>query len=245
MAGAAPPSKRGTANISPTRRAAEYVRMSTEHQKYSTENQSDAIRAYANDRGLEMVRTYADAGKSGLRIEGREALQQLIRDVQEGNADFDVILVYDVSRWGRFQDADESAYYEYICRRANKHVEYCAEQFENDGSPVATIVKSVKRAMAGEYSRELSTKVFAGQCRLIELGYRQGGPAGYGLRRVLLDERGLVKTELKRGEHKSLQTDRVTLVPGPNDEIQTVRWIYSRFLKHGKSESEIAAVNSP
>ena len=241
MAGADQPSKRGPANISPTRRAAEYVRMSTEHQKYSTENQSDAIRAYANDRGLEMVRTYADAGKSGLRIEGREALQQLIRDVQEGNADFDVILVYDVSRWGRFQDADESAYYEYICRRANKHVEYCAEQFENDGSPVATIVKSVKRAMAGEYSRELSTKVFAGQCRLIELGYRQGGPAGYGLRRVLLDERGLVKTELKRGEHKSLQTDRVTLVPGPNDEIQTVRWIYSRFLKHGKSESEIAA----
>jgi DNA invertase Pin-like site-specific DNA recombinase len=240
MAGAAPPSKKGSANISPTRRAAEYVRMSTEHQKYSTENQSDAIRAYANDRGLEMVRTYADAGKSGLRIEGRAALQQLIRDVQEGNADFDVILVYDVSRWGRFQDADESAYYEYICRRANKHVEYCAEQFENDGSPVATIVKSVKRAMAGEYSRELSTKVFAGQCRLIELGYRQGGPAGYGLRRVLLDERGLVKTELKRGEHKSLQTDRVTLVPGPDEEVQTVRWIYSRFLKQGRSESEIA-----
>ncbi|MEO6246527.1 MAG: hypothetical protein ABIQ12_13930 [Opitutaceae bacterium] len=25
---------------------------------------------------------------------------------------------YDVSRWGRFQDADESGYYEYICKRA-------------------------------------------------------------------------------------------------------------------------------
>lgn len=91
---------------------------------------------------------------------------------------------------GRFQDADESAYYEYICRRANKQVEYCAEQFENDGGPVATIVKSVKRAMAGEYSRELSNKVFIGQCRLIERGFRQGGAAGFGLRRVLLDERG-------------------------------------------------------
>ena len=70
-------------------------------------------------------------------------------------------------------------------------MEYCAEQFENDGGPVATIVKSVKRAMAGEYSRELSTKVFAGQCRLVELGYRQGGPAGLGLRRVLVDEHGI------------------------------------------------------
>jgi DNA invertase Pin-like site-specific DNA recombinase len=167
--------------------------MSTDHQKYSTEDQSDAIRKYAEERGFELVRSYADAGKSGLRIEGREALQQLIQDVQDGTADFEVILVYDVSRWGRFQDADESAYYEYICRRANKQVEYCAEQFENDGGPVATIVKSVKRAMAGEYSRELSNKVFIGQCRLIERGFRQGGAAGFGLRRVLLDERGEVK----------------------------------------------------
>ena len=30
---------------------------------------------------------------------------------------------------------------------------YCAEPFENDGTPVATIVKSVKRAIAGEYRR--------------------------------------------------------------------------------------------
>lgn len=145
MAGREPPSKREPANSRAKRRAAEYVRMSTDHQKYSTENQSDAIRKYAEERGFELVRSYADAGKSGLRIEGREALQQLIQDVQDGTADFEVILVYDVSRWGRFQDADESAYYEYICRRANKQVEYCAEQFENDGSPIATIVKGVKR----------------------------------------------------------------------------------------------------
>ena len=111
----------------------------------------------------------------------------MIDDVQSGNADFDAILVYDVSRWGRFQDADESAYYEYLCKRAGIDVHYCAEQFENDGSPAATIIKSVKRAMAGEYSRELSAKVFKGQCRLIELGFRQGGPAGFGLRRMLID----------------------------------------------------------
>src|SRR3546814_8796436 len=59
-----------------------------------------------------------------------------------------------------------------ICKRAGIAVIYCAEQFENDGSPVSTIVKGVKRAMAGEYSRELSNKVFAGQCRLIERGHR-------------------------------------------------------------------------
>ena len=137
-----------------TTHAAQYVRMSTEHQQYSTENQRDIIRQYAAQRGMKIVRTYADSGKSGLRIDGRDGLKQLIHDVETGQADFRAILVYDVSRWGRFQDADESAYYEYICRRAKIEVHYCAEQFENDGSPISTIVKGVKRAMAGEYSRE-------------------------------------------------------------------------------------------
>jgi len=221
-------------------RAVEYVRMSTEHQQYSTENQSAKIREYASRRQINIIRTYADAGKSGLRIDGREALQRLLRDVENGDPGFQMILVYDVSRWGRFQDADESAYYEYRCRRAGIQVVYCAEQFENDGSPVSTIVKGVKRAMAGEYSRELSAKVFAGQCRLIELGFRQGGPAGYGLRRILVDQHGNPKAELTRGEHKSLQTDRVILIPGPDEEIRTVNEVYRWFVDDGLVESEIA-----
>ena len=230
----------GALGPGPVSRAAQYVRMSTEHQQYSTENQADKIREYAARRNIQIVRTYADEGKSGLRIDGRQALQQLIKDVEAGTVDFQIILVYDVSRWGRFQDADESAYYEYICRRAGIQVAYCAEQFENDGSPVSTIVKGVKRAMAGEYSRELSAKVFAGQCRLIELGFRQGGPAGFGLRRVLVDQTGAIKGELARGEHKSLQTDRVILQPGPDAEVAVVNQIYRWFVDDSLQESEIA-----
>jgi DNA invertase Pin-like site-specific DNA recombinase len=190
---------------------------------------------------MEIVRTYSDAGKSGLNIEGRAGLRQLIDDVEDGSSDFNVILVYDISRWGRFQDADESAYYEYICRRRGISIHYCAEQFDNDGSPVSTIVKGVKRAMAGEYSRELSTKVFADQCRLIELGYRQGGMAGFGLRRMRIDQNGIPQGILKLGEHKSLQTDRVILVPGPEYELETVRWIYREFVDGDQAESAIAA----
>ena len=151
-------------------RAAAYVRMSTEHQQYSTSNQMDVILDYAKRRGLEIVKIYSDEGKSGLNIEGREALSQMLDDVRCGRINFANILVYGVSRWGRFQDPDESAHYEYTCRNAGVAVHYCAEQFENDGSPVSTIVKGVKRAMAGEYSRELSSKVFQGACRLIKEG---------------------------------------------------------------------------
>jgi DNA invertase Pin-like site-specific DNA recombinase len=214
--------------------------MSTEHQKYSTANQADAILRYASDRGFAIVRTYEDTGKSGLRLDGRDAIKRLIADVRSGTADFSAVLVYDVSRWGRFQDADESAYYEFVCKEAGIIVHYCAEQFENDGSLSATIIKSMKRAMAGEYSRELSAKVFAGQCRLIGLWFRQGGQAGFGLRRLLIDEFRQPKGELPPGAQKSLQTDRVVLVPGPEHEVAVVREIYRLFID-GHQESQIAA----
>jgi DNA invertase Pin-like site-specific DNA recombinase len=223
-------------------RAAEYVRMSTEHQQYSTENQHAAIQRYADEHGLIIVRTFADAGKSGLGIQGREALQELLRVVNSGSADFGTILVYDVSRWGRFQDADEAAHYEFQCKRCHITVQYCAEHFSNDASPMNAVIKSLKRAMAGEYSRELSAKVFAGQCRLVTLGYRQGGTAGYGLRRLLLDQNGNPKSILARGERKSLQTERVILTSGPDQELAIVRRIYDIFTREKRTEPEIAAI---
>ena len=169
-------------------RAAQYVRMSTDYQRYSTANQIDAIAAYAAEHNLSIVRTYQDEGRSGLRIDGRQGLKDLIADVVLGRADFERILVYDVSRWGRFQDADESAHYEFICRQAGIHVEYCGEEFKNDGSDMSAMMKYLKRIAAGQYSRDLSSKVFAAACRMVKMGFRLGGPPGYGLRRLLVDE---------------------------------------------------------
>jgi DNA invertase Pin-like site-specific DNA recombinase len=221
-------------------RAAEYVRMSTDHQQYSTENQRAAIRRFADAHGISIVRSFVDAGKSGVGIQGRDALQDLLRMVESDQADFSTILVYDVSRWGRFQEPDEGAYHEFRCVRANITVQYCAEQFPTDNAPMSAVMKSLKRAMAGEYSRELSAKVFAGQCRLITLGFRQGGTPGYGLRRQLLDQHGQPKTILQRGERKSFQLERVILTPGPEAEVATVRRIYHLFTVGRLSESEIA-----
>ena len=192
--------------------------------------------------GLAIVKTYEDAAKSGLRFEGRKGLQRLIADVKSGETDFDTILVYDVSRWGRFQDVDESAYYEFVCKHAGIKVHYCAEQFDNDGSLTASVLKSIKRAMAGEYSRELSVKVFNGQSRVCSLGFKAGGSSGYGLRRHFVDQHGKHKGELGRGECKSLQTDRVILAPGPKHEIETVQKIYRLFVIDRLPQTEIARV---
>ena len=140
-------------------RAALYVRTATKHPQYSTDNQSDKIRDCASKRGLEIVRTYSDVGKSGLSIFGRTGFQKLLSDVDSGQADFNLILVYDNSRWGRFQDPDEGAYYEYVGERAGIQVTYCTEQCENNSASVSTIVRAIKRSMADEYRRELSVKI--------------------------------------------------------------------------------------
>jgi DNA invertase Pin-like site-specific DNA recombinase len=221
-----------------SQRAAQYVRMSTIHQRYSIENQAAAIAAYAARYSLTIVRTYKD-GLSGLRIENREGLKQLITDVCTGRADFSKVLVYDVSRWGRFQDVDESAHYEFICRQAGIMVEYCAEQFDNDGSLLSSIVKNIKRVMAAEFSRELSAKVHAGQLRLAALGFRQGGPLGYGLRRELIDENRLSKGYLKRGQQKNLKTDRVVLRLGRENEVEVIQRIFREYVEGRKSQEEI------
>jgi DNA invertase Pin-like site-specific DNA recombinase len=220
-------------------RAAMYVRMSTEHQQYSTQYQSDAIRKYAAQNNLSIVKTFVDHARSGLRLSTRKALIELLREVESGTAQFELILVYDVSRWGRFQDTDESAYHEYVCKRAGVLVHYCAEQFENDGSTSSALLKSIKRSMAGEFSRELSVKVFAGLCRLFELGYRQGGCPGFGFRRQLLDSEGKVKGLLSNGERKSIQNDRVVLIPGPEEELSIIREIFDQFTNSRMSKADI------
>ncbi|TIW94328.1 MAG: recombinase family protein [Mesorhizobium sp.] len=221
-------------------RAAQYLRMSTDQQTYSLENQKDAIRSYADVMEYDIVATYEDPGRSGLNIEGRPGLQKLLFDVENGLANFETIVVYDVSRWGRFQNIDESASYEYRCQMAGIRIEFCAEQFANDGSVGSDVLKVVKRSMAAEASRMLSQKVFLGQSRIVKLGFRGGGYAGYGFRRMLIDEVGKPKAILKPREWKSLSTDRVILVPGPADEIAIVRWIFNQFVNRGKTEFQIA-----
>ena len=209
--------------------AAQYLRMSTDHQQYSLDNQADAIAKYAANFGFVIVKTYSDAAKSGLRLRNREGLKQLLKDVVEGNVSFKAILVYDVSRWGRFQDSDEAAHYEYLCKSSGTPVYYCAEQFPNDNSPMGLIMKALKRTMAGEYSRELSVKVKAGLARLAKMGFKVGGHTPFGLRRQLLDANGKRKQFLRYGERKSVVDDRVILVPGPAKEVATVQRIFREF----------------
>lgn len=112
------------AKLSNAVRAVAYVRMSTDQQELSIGTQLETISRYAEGNQMRLVRVYEDAAKSGLQIGNRSAMKQLLRDVMDEPRDFDVVLVNDVSRWGRFQDSDAAAYYEYTCRLHGAEVIY-------------------------------------------------------------------------------------------------------------------------
>src|SRR5882757_2757379 len=189
-------------------RAAQYLRMSSENQSYSTERQQIAILEYARQHGYQIVATYIDAGKSGLSLKGRDSLRQLLSDALAAPRIFDAILVLDVSRWGRFQNPDQAAHYEFLCRQAGVSVIYCAEPFGEDVAPITTIVKHLKRVMAGEYSRELSVKLARAKRQQAQLGFRQGARIIYGFRRLLVDPARNPKQVLNDGERKALDNDK-------------------------------------
>jgi DNA invertase Pin-like site-specific DNA recombinase len=221
--------------------AAQYLRMSTDEQRLSLSYQAAAIERYARKHGFIISNTYKDSGKSGLTLKRRKGLTQLLEDVVSGCNTFKAVLVYDVSRWGRFQDTDESAHYEFLCKSAGVPVHYCAEPFKNNASSPAVVMKTLKRVMAAEYSRELSERLSRTKKILTEAGFRAGGAAGYGLRRMLVSPEGSRKRLLAHGEVKDIRAGRVILVPGPDHEVKIVREIFRLRVSRRKSADAIAA----
>ena len=222
-------------------RVAQYLRMSTDHQQYSLHNQSEYIKDYAEKNNMEIAYTYDDAGKSGVSIVGRHSLQQLLSDVEQKKIDIQAVLFYDVSRFGRFQNSDEAAYYSFLFERNGVDLIYCSEPIPTKDFPLeSSVILNIKRSSAAYHSRNLSEKVFIGQVNLIKLGYHQGGMAGYGLRRLLVDENGIAKEILGFRKRKSIQTDRVILIPGPKNEIKIVNSIYDLFIDDNMPEFIIA-----
>ncbi len=223
----------------PLRFAAQYIRMSTDKQDLSPSVQKQAIAAYAAARNVEIVASYEDEGRSGVHLKNRPALLKLLGDVT-ASKQFSAVLVYDVSRWGRFQDTDAAAYYEYHCRLHGAEVIYVAELFGAEPNPIAAMLKGMKRAMAAEYSRELASKCRAGQHVVIMRGFQIGALPPLGYRRCSVSADGQRRTVLDRGQRKLAVTDRIEWVLAPQAEVELVRRICHMYAVDGLSFTDIA-----
>lgn len=222
-------------------RAIAYYRHSAQdRQENSIPIQQDQVRAWAKQHGVEIIREFCDAGRSGLNSEGRPAFTEMMDEWIAKRHDFEYVLCLDVSRWGRFQDIDLSAQFSAICKKNGKQVIYTTIGKPREDDPLYPVYVQFERFRAAQYSRELSDKVWRGCVKIAEQGYWAGGPPPYGLQRLLLDEKREPLNVLQPGQRKGIQNQRVTLVEGPPEEVQVIRRIFEAFVAQGHSEYKIA-----
>lgn len=218
-----------------------YIRMSTDLQVESPENQMHTIQEFADSNDIEIVKVYSDLGVSGMKAEGRDQFQAMLDDVESARNEYNIVLYLDDSRWGRFVDSGEAEYYRMRLKLRGVLCQACDKPLTMTATFADRLMTMVKDESASDYCRQLSQKVFIGQRNLIMKGFRQGGPAGFGLRRMLMDESGMPKQELTVGQRKSLQTERVMLTLGPKEEQDTVLWMYDQYIA-GTRETKIADI---
>jgi DNA invertase Pin-like site-specific DNA recombinase len=217
-----------------------YIRRSTvDLQPDSLVAQEELLRKHAVAQGQTVVRVYSDSA-SGRSTEKREAFQKLIEDVK-GGPPFDAVLVRDVSRWSRADNTDEAGYYEFVCRSNGVQVIYVDESFKPDASPYSLLMKSVKRAMAAEFSREKARVVQASHARLVRQGFWPTGAVPYALDRVLVDEHGAVIRTLRPGDRKALSNQRVKFAPGDPAHVAVIQRIFELYGREERSLNDIAA----
>jgi len=225
---------------SKSKKAIAYYRHSAQdRQENSISIQREQVRKFAEEHDIEIIREFEDHGKSGLSTKGRDSFNGMLSFVRESEEDFEYIFDLDVSRFGRFQDPDEAASYEWMCKLYGKRVIHTKGGFKDD-DPYHSLYLNIERVKAREYSRELSDKVFKGCVKIVEQGFRAGGLPPYGLNRLLLDEQRNPVQILEPGQRKSIQNQRVTLAPGDPKEIAVVRSIFDAFVKRRLPVKEIA-----
>ena len=226
------------------KKAIAYYRHSAQdRQENSIEIQREQVLKFATENGIEIIREFADRGKSGLSVEGRDEFNEMIRVYIEGEQEaFDYVLVLDVSRWGRFQETDLSAYYTGLCLQHGKQVVFTTIGFPRANDLLHGLHLSIERYRAASYSRELSGKVWKGCAKIASSGYWAGGSPPYGTRRLLLDEKRTPIRLLKHGEHKAIHNQRVRLAVDNNQEVETVRRIFMAFGQDSREPADIAAM---
>ncbi len=240
-------------------RAVGYVRRSTDRQEQSIGDQKKALEAYVAEHSLRLVKFYIDDAISGTSTLGRRAFQQMIKDAESPNHRFDIIVVYDVKRFGRV-DNDEAGYYRHILRTNGVEVRYVSENFNGDSTD--DLLRPVKQWQARQESKDLSKVTIRGLLSKVDGGWWMGGtpPYGYDLRyenaegkflfilrfmpdgpKQLFDEKGNLIRTLARGESLNIsKRDQAKLTPGSSERVNVIKRIFRMYAEQGKGYRSLA-----
>lgn len=206
---------------------------------------------------------YVDDAVSGTESSRRKAFQQLMSDAHSPVRSFEVVLVYDVKRFGRL-DNDEAGHHRWLLRKRGIRIIYVAEGFA--GNSTDDLLRPVKQWQAREESKDLSRVTIRGLLSRIQRdrmgGFWMGGfpPHGYDLRyqtqegkfrfvvrymrdgsKLLLDECGSIMETVQRGQpYMVLKSDRCRLVPSAVERVELIQRLFTLVTKDGLPIERIA-----
>jgi DNA invertase Pin-like site-specific DNA recombinase/chorismate mutase len=174
-------------------RVATYVRMSTNKQEHSPEQQRAALTQHATKHGYKIVADYSDLGVSGTSVKKRVGFQRMHADALAGK--FDRILCFDRSRFGRL-DSLESGRWLAPLRDAGVELETIAEGVSNwndfGGRVVDAVLAESKHAFAVDLARATIRGLTA---KAAEARGYTGGVTPFGYRRITrLEGRNRIST---------------------------------------------------
>ena len=203
-------------------RVVAYVRMSTGKQEHSPAQQRSAIAAHAKRQGYVIAKEYADLGVSGVKAEKRPQFRQMISD---GSArKFDRIVVYDRSRFGRFDSVEFGRWVQPL-REAGVDLETLdggVEDWDDFGGRLKGMIEQEGKHA---FVIDLSRATVRGQTSKAVEGRGYAGPTPFGYVRTT--------TITGRNRHSTLALDAIA--------APVVRRIFETYAAAGSSLTSVAA----
>lgn len=159
-------------------RAVIYIRYSSHRQdgSFTVEAQHDECMRHIERKGYKFIRQYVDTAKSGKKVAGREAFDEMINDAHAGL--FDKIIVFTFSRAFR-NTKDALNYNADLKEKCNVVIESVVEPVDMD-SPHGKFSATNLFAMHELQSDIIAGHVKAGMYYAAQEGYYLGGTVNYG-----------------------------------------------------------------
>ncbi|MCH8042366.1 MAG: recombinase family protein [Planctomycetes bacterium] len=219
------------------KRAAVYLRMSTDDQHTSIDNQNRAVADLAG-REYEKVAVYSDPGKpASKRRVKRPEFDRMLTDAAAGN--FDVIVCYDLSRFTRLDILDSGPALNGL-RDAGVIIHTVSEGRLNMSEEFDRLKLSFLIEHANREARSIARRSLDGRANKVKCGGAAGSKTPYGLAREVTNEKGKKTIYARRDPWNPGRKTEWRFVPGDAEEVTVVRWLYREFAKRVVSYRQLA-----
>jgi DNA invertase Pin-like site-specific DNA recombinase len=208
--------------------AVSYIRMSSDLQEASPDQQRGEVVKLATKHGYKIIREYFDEGISGDATEKRIAFLKMIRDAEE-KGDFAAILCWDQDRFGRF-DSIEAGRWIHPLRQVGVWLHTIAQGRIDWNDFTTRMMYGIQQEGKHQFLIDLSRNALRGRIAAAREGRLLVGSA-YGYDRVFFDQAGKQVARVAFGEKFSKPSGwKVKLAPTEDpQERDIVKWLFDEF----------------